>query len=56
LQPADPLPGQACKWVDAHCQDLGIDLDRMGALLHAERQEGVRADRTAVQAGHRERG
>jgi hypothetical protein len=31
---------QACERVAAHCQHLGIDLDQMGALLHAERQEG----------------
>jgi hypothetical protein len=41
LQPADPLPGQARERLDAHYQHLGIDLDRMGALLHAEYQEGV---------------
>jgi hypothetical protein len=32
--------GQACERVAAHCQHLGIDLDQLGALLHAERQEG----------------
>jgi hypothetical protein len=31
--------GQACERVGAHCQHLGIDLDQMAALLHAERQE-----------------
>jgi hypothetical protein len=32
--------GQACQWVGEHCQHLGIDLDQMGALLQAEREEG----------------
>jgi hypothetical protein len=32
--------GQACELVGAHCQHLGIDLDQLGALLHAEHQEG----------------
>ena len=31
---------QAVERVGAHCQHLGIDLDQMAALLHAERQEG----------------
>jgi len=31
---------QAAWRVAAHCQHLGIDLDQMGALLHAEHQEG----------------
>jgi hypothetical protein len=34
--------GQACERVGVHCQHLGIDLDQMAALLHAERQEGCR--------------
>jgi hypothetical protein len=32
--------GQACERVGAHCQHLGIDLDQMAALLHADYQEG----------------
>jgi hypothetical protein len=32
--------GQACERVGAHCQHLGIDLDQMATLLHAQRQEG----------------
>ena len=32
--------GQACERVGEHCQHLGIDLDQMAALLHAEHQEG----------------
>jgi hypothetical protein len=32
--------GQACERVGEHCQHLGIDLDQMGALLRAEREEG----------------
>jgi hypothetical protein len=32
--------GQACERVAAHCVHLGLDLDQMGALLQAERQEG----------------
>jgi hypothetical protein len=32
--------GQACERVGAHCQHLGMDLDQMAALLHAEPQEG----------------
>jgi hypothetical protein len=32
--------GQACERVGEHCGHLGIDLDRMGALLQAEHQEG----------------
>jgi hypothetical protein len=32
--------GQACERVGEHCQHLGIELDQMGALLRAEREEG----------------
>ena len=32
--------GQACERVGVHCQHLGIDLEQMAVLLHAECQEG----------------
>jgi hypothetical protein len=31
---------EAFERVAAHCEHLGIDLDRMGALLHREQQGG----------------
>ena len=41
---APPVRGwaQACERVAAHCEHLGIDLDQMAAIRHAERdQEGT---------------
>jgi hypothetical protein len=40
---APPVRGwaQACERVGAHCQHLGIDLDQMAALRHAEPDEEV---------------
>jgi hypothetical protein len=40
---APPVRGwaQACERVGAHCEHLGIDLDQMAALLHAERDQEV---------------
>jgi hypothetical protein len=32
--------GQECERVGAHCQHLGIDLDRMADLLHPDAEEG----------------
>jgi hypothetical protein len=32
---------QAVERVCAHCGHLGIDVDQMAALLHAEREQGV---------------
>ncbi len=40
---APPVRGwaQACERVAAHCGHLGIDVDQMAALLHAERDQEV---------------
>jgi hypothetical protein len=40
---APPVRGwaQACERVAAHCGHLGIDLDQMAAILHAERDQEV---------------
>jgi hypothetical protein len=39
--PPVPSWGQAVWRVGAHCQHIGIDLEQMGAILHAE-QEATR--------------
>lgn len=40
---APPVRGwaQACERVGGHCEHLGIDLDQMAAILHAERDQEV---------------
>jgi hypothetical protein len=40
---APPVRGwvTACERVGAHCGHLGIDLDQMAAILHAERDQEV---------------